>query len=358
MANPERQFKSEVRQETEAELQKSRTLSDAEKIRDGATYVPGEEGPRLEFTKEQVDGSRREMRGEDVSVRRFELSTEEATREYEKRRQEILKIIDEIERLAREENTMSDAHFEKLDVLSKESRDEFAKDDFDRNKTDELLAKRKDLHREWKEKILVYDEELAKMWDRINVLRKEQYFLRPDIVIMNKSDKHPNPGDIDDGFESWRNYEYLRTLRDKANIGEDNVANEQGEPEEKDDALYTTMERILQRSWKASYFKESRAIEFQVDDKKFELKKPKEGGFMMLIQKNADGSMLRWDMNPNGRVKLYRSGGERLPELLEQESTISGPYESGKDALELLRIPMREYHKSIELKRPSEKPQV
>ena len=93
MANPERQFKSEVRQETEAELQKSRTLSDAEKIRDGATYVPGEEGPRLEFTKEQVDGSRREMRGEDVSVRRFELSTEEATREYEKRRQEILKII-------------------------------------------------------------------------------------------------------------------------------------------------------------------------------------------------------------------------------------------------------------------------
>ena len=52
--------------EEQARIQTERTLSDAEKIKDGVEYIPdsGSKEPRLEFTKEQVEEAREEMETE------------------------------------------------------------------------------------------------------------------------------------------------------------------------------------------------------------------------------------------------------------------------------------------------------
>lgn len=64
---PERNSPEEI-----ANIAKSRTLSDANKIQEGAAYVmdEGSDKPRLEFTKEQIEEAREEM--EDALVTRKE----------------------------------------------------------------------------------------------------------------------------------------------------------------------------------------------------------------------------------------------------------------------------------------------
>ena len=84
--------------EEQAQIAKSRTLSDAELIKGGADYVPTESSePRLEVTEKQINETKKEMVRDFESNRKENISDEEIKSEMEKKFSNTLqKVAQEI----------------------------------------------------------------------------------------------------------------------------------------------------------------------------------------------------------------------------------------------------------------------